>query len=173
METAQKVELLMKELGIGEQNRAVVAPALQKAADSDTPAMAVELSDGRIVTGKTTDLMKATATVLINSLKILCSIADDIHLLSPIVLEPILKLKTETMHSEDSRLNLEEVLIALSISAATNPLVDAAMRRLPQLRGCEAHSTVILTRADESIFRQFGINLTCEPEFPTKDLYYV
>jgi len=172
MTTSQKVELLMKGLNLGAHDRDVVEPALRKASECG-PAMSIKLPCGKIVTGKTTPLMKAAAAVLLNSLKELSGIADDIFLLSPIVLEPILKLKTDYMHSEDSRLNLEEVLIALSISAPTNPLVGRTMSKLPELRNCEAHSTVMLTRSDEAIFRKFGINLTCEPEFPSKDLYYV
>ncbi|MCL2487785.1 MAG: DUF1846 domain-containing protein [Oscillospiraceae bacterium] len=171
-ETAQKAELLMKELQLDTGCRPVVGPALAKAAEG-TPAMAVELPDGRIVTGRTTALLNASASVMINSLKALSGIADDIYLLSPIVLEPILKLKTEVMHSDDGRLNLEEVLIALSISAPTNPIVAKTMSMLPLLKNCEAHSSVILPRTEEAIFRKCGVNLTCEPEFPTKELYYV
>jgi len=171
-ETAQKVELLMKNLNMGAHDRDVVEPALRKAIECG-PAMSIKLPSGKIVTGKTTTLMKAAAAVLLNALKELSGIADEIFLLSPIVLEPILKLKTDYMHSEDSLLNLEEVLIALSISAPTNPPVALTMSKLPELKNCEAHSTVMLTRSDEAIFRKFGINLTCEPEFPSKDLYYV
>ena len=174
IKTAKKVKLLMNELGLDVENRTVVAPALRKAEKEGVPAMALELRDGRIITGKTTPQMKAAASAVINAIKELSGVSDDLHLIPPVVLDPILKLLRDTLRGgSDARLGLEEALLALSLCVATNPLVELALSKLPLLAGCEAHSSVMLTRADESIFHQFGMNLTCEPEYPTKDLYFV
>ena len=172
-DTAQRIDVIMRQLELKPEDRSVVKPALEKAGKVGAPAMALELPDGKIITGKSSQLMNAAASVVVNSIKTLAGIAARIHLISPILLEPILKLKQHNLHSKSSGLNLEEVLIALSICAATNPVVELALTKLDDLRGCEAHSTCILGGADDGIFHQLGLNLTCEPEFPTKDLYYI
>ncbi|MBR7184853.1 MAG: DUF1846 domain-containing protein [Clostridia bacterium] len=169
--TAHHLELLMKNVGITATDRRVVTPALEKAAQVGCPVFAIELPDGRIVTGKEINLMSAPATALINSVKVLSGIADEIFLLSPVVIEPIQRLKGEVFGDRVLRLGLEEVLIALSICAATNPMVALAMTKLAELRSCEAHSTTMLTAADERILRKLGLNFTCEPVFPGKDLF--
>ena len=130
------------------------------------------LPDGEIVTGKTTKLLGASAAVLLNALKRLGGIQKDMHLISPIVIEPIQDLKVNHLGNHNPRLHMDEVLIALSISAATNPTAEVAMRQLDKLRGCEAHSTVILSGVDSSTFRKLGINVTCEPKYQTKKLYH-
>ena len=107
-----------------------------------------------------------------NALKRLGGIHHDIHLISPIVIEPIQKLKTERLGNHNPRLHSDEILIALSISAATNPTAELALRQLAKLRGCEAHSSVILAQVDNSIYRKLGMNLTCEPRYQTKKLYH-
>ncbi len=171
-EAVYKLELLMKQAEVTPEDRAVVPPALQRAEDTGMPAAAIGLPDGRIVTGKTSDLLGASSAALLNALKALGGIQKDIHLISPIIIEPIQKLKTTHLGSHNPRLHTDEILLALSICAATNPTAELAMRQLPRLRGCEAHSTVLLSRVDENTFRKLGVNLTCEAEYQTKKLYH-
>ncbi len=168
----QRIEFLMSSLDLHAHNRAVVAPALEKSQASGRSATAIQLPDGRIVTGKGSELMNDTASVVLNSIKTLAGIADELPLISPIVLEPIVRLKKEVLGSTYPVLKLEEVLQALSISAATNPTADLAMGYLGGLRGCDAHCSDMITRDDESTFLKLGIFFTCEPQYPTKDLYF-
>ena len=133
--------------------------------------MALQLCDGAIVTGKNSALMTAAAGAILNAIKYFSNMDDDLLLISPVVLEPILKLKKEIFKLKNPVLNLEEILLALSICAATNPMAEKALSNLGLLQNAEAHSTVIISSGDETIFKKLGINLTCEPEFPTKDLY--
>ena len=167
-----KLELLMKQLGISEADRPVVQAAKQRAESTGGPAVAIQLHDGRIITGKTTPLLGASAAVLLNALKELGGIHHDIHLISPIVIEPIQALKVNHMGNHNPRLHTDEILIALSICAATNPTAALALEQLPKLRGCEAHSSVILSRVDENVFQKLGVNITCEPLYQTKKLYH-
>lgn len=171
-ELVYKVELLMNKAGIATEDRPVIAPALERAEETGLPAAAIQLPDGHVVTGKTSALLGAAAAALLNALKALGGIQKDIHLISPIVIEPIQKLKVTHLGSQNPRLHTDEILIALSICAATNPTAELAMRQLPKLRGCEAHSTVILSRVDEGIFRKLGVNLTCEPQYQNNKLYH-
>ncbi len=167
-----KLELLMKQLGVSSKDRPVVDAALERAESTGSPAVALELNDGRIVTGKTTPLLGASAALLLNSLKELGGIHHDIHLISPIIIEPIQVLKIKHMGNRNPRLHTDEILIALSICAATNPTAALAMEQIAKLRGCEAHSTVILSRVDENLFHKLGINITCEPQYQSKKLYH-
>lgn len=167
-----RLELLMKQLGVSSKDRPVVDAALERAESTGAPAVALQLNDGRIVTGKTTPLLGASAALLLNSLKELGGIHHDIHLISPIIIEPIQVLKVKHMGNRNPRLHTDEILIALSICAATNPTAALAMEQLPKLRGCEAHSTVILSRVDENIFHKLGVNITCEPQYQSKKLYH-
>ncbi len=167
-----RLELLMKQLGVSSKDRPVIDAALARAESTGAPAVGLELNDGRIVTGKTTPLLGASAALLLNSLKELGGIHHDIHLISPIIIEPIQVLKVKHMGNRNPRLHTDEILIALSICAATNPTAALAMEQLPKLRGCEAHSTVILSRVDENIFHKLGINITCEPQYQSKKLYH-
>jgi uncharacterized protein (UPF0371 family) len=167
-----RLELLMKQLGISPKDRPTVDAALKRAESTGAPAVAIQLNDGRIITGKTTSLLGASAALLLNALKELGGIHHDIHLISPIVIEPIQKLKVKHMGNRNPRLHTDEILIALSICAATNPTAALAMEQLPKLRGCEAHSTVILSRVDENIFHKLGVNVTCEPQYQSKKLYH-
>lgn len=160
-----KLELLMKKAGIAPHDRVVIAPALQKAAISGGPAAAMELRDGRIVTGKTSDLLGASSALLLNALKTLGGISDEIHLISPVIIEPIQELKVTHLGNRNPRLHTDEVLIALSICAATNPTAKLALEQLDKLRGCEVHSSVILSPVDEKVFRRLGVNITCEPQY--------
>ena len=167
-EIVYKLELLMKKAGISIHDRKVVSPALQKAALTGAPAAAMELPDGSIVTGKTSDLLGASSALLLNALKRLGGISDDIHLISPVIIEPIQHLKVDHLGNRNPRLHTDEVLIALSICAATNPTAELAMEQLNKLRGCEVHSSVILSQVDEKVFRRLGVNITCEPKYENK-----
>ena len=160
-----KLELLMKKAGVTPEIRRVVAPALERAEKTSMPAAAMELPDGRIVTGKTSDLLGASASLLLNALKALGGIRDELHLIAPVVIDPIQHLKVEHLGNRNPRLHTDEVLIALSICAATNPLAELAMEQLSKLRGCEVHSSVILSAVDEKTFKRLGVNLTCEPRY--------
>ena len=160
-----KLELLMKKAGVSIDQRPVVAPALEKAERTGRPAAAMELPDGTIVTGKTSSLLGACSALLLNALKHLGGIEDSVHLVSPAAIDPIQHLKTEHLGNRNPRLHTDEILIALSISAATDPVAEVAMEQLGKLRGCDVHSTVILSAADERTFKRLGVNLTSEPKF--------
>ena len=165
------LEILMKQLKLDPSQRVVIAPALKKAEETGAPAAAMELSDGTIVTGKTSSLLGACAAMLLNALKTLGGIDDSVHLISPEVIGPIQHLKVSHLGNANPRLHIDEVLIALSISAATSEEAHKAMDQLEKLRGCEAHSSVILSQVDTMMFKKLGINLTCEPNYQTKKLY--
>ncbi len=171
-ETVMKIGLLMRQAGLTPENRPVIAAALAKAEATGAPAAALELSDGTMITGKTSELLGASAAMLLNALKILAGIHDDIHLISPVVIEPLRNLKVDHLGNHNPRLHTNEVLIALAICAATNDTARLALNQLPKLRDCEVHSTVILSQADVDIFRKLGMNLTCEPQYQTKKLYH-
>ena len=164
-DAAYKIELLMEKARITKNDRSVVAPAIQKAALTGAPAAAMELPDGTIVTGKTSDLLGASSALLLNVLKTLGGIDDDVHLISPTIIEPIQHLKVDHLGNRNPRLHTDEALIALSICAATDPKAEIAMEQLDKLRGCEAHSSVILSAVDEKVFKRLGVNITCEPQY--------
>ncbi|WMJ80720.1 DUF1846 domain-containing protein [Clostridium sp. MB40-C1] len=179
-ETFHRVKLIMEELNLKQEDRKVVIPARERSAklkemcdkNEACPAVAIELQDGTILTGKSSDVMDATAAVMLNAVKYLANISDDIHLISPVILEPIINLKSKTLRSKSTALSCEEVLIALSICAATNPTAQVALEKLTMLNGCQAHSTTILSRNDEQTFGKLGIDITCDPEYPSESLYY-
>ncbi len=167
-----KIELLMNQLNISVADRPVAAAAVAKADATGAPATAIQLEDGRIVSGKTSSLLGASSSMLLNVLKVLGDIPDEVQLLSPTIIEPIQRMKTGVLGNHNPRLHTDEVLIALSICAATDPRARLAMDQLEKLKGLEAHSSVILSRVDEQTFRKLGINLTCEPRYQTKKLYH-
>ena len=169
---AYKIELLMQRVNITTSDRAVVAPALRIAAETNAPATAIELPDGTIVTGKTSNLLGATSAMLLNALKVLGGIDDAIQLISPDIIEPVQDLKVNHLGNHNPRLHTDEVLIALSICAATDPLAEIAMQQLEKLKGCEVHSTVILSQVDVNVLKKLGVHLTCEPTYQTKKLYH-
>ena len=169
---AGKILLLMKNCGLTVDERKPVAAAAGLALLTCEPAAAIELPDGRIVTGKTSKLMGAASAMLLNALKVLGGIDDGIKLISPQVIEPVQDLKVNHLGNNNPRLHTDEVLLALSISAATDPVAEQAMQQLEKLRGAEVHSTVILSAVDENTFRHLGINLTCEPVYQSKKLYH-
>ena len=160
-----KLEILMKKAGICAQDRRVVAPALKRAEETGKPAAAMELPDGTIVTGKTSSLLGASAALLLNVLKLLADVDDDTHLIAPTVIDPIQHLKVDHLGNRNPRLHTDEVLLALSICATTDPLAEMAMEQLEKLRGCEVHSSVILSPVDEKVFKRLGVNLTCQPQY--------
>ena len=160
-----KLELLMKKAGAGVEDRKVAMAALQRAEETGLPAAAMELPDGKIVTGKTSSLLGACSALLLNALKELAGLEDELHLIAPEVIGPIQHLKVDHFGNRNPRLHTDEVLIALSICAATDPKAEQAMEQLYKLRGCEVHSSVILSSVDEKTFKRLGVNLTCEPRF--------
>ena len=164
-ETVRKLEMLMKKAGVSPDERKVIAPALRRAQETGDAAAAMELPDGTIVTGKTSELLGASSALLLNALKKLGHMPDDLHLISPVALDPIQHLKVDYLGNRNPRLHTDETLIALSISAATNPMAEFAMQQLSKLRGCDVHSTVMLSPVDERTFKRLGVNLTCEPQF--------
>ncbi len=169
---AYKLELIMEQLGITINDRKCVLPARKRAEETNEPAMSMELPDGTVVTGKSTPLLGASAALLLNTLKVLGNIPHDTLLMSPMVIEPIQDLKVHHMGNHNPRLHSDEVLIALSMCAATDKTAECAMKQLDKLKNCEAHSTVILSRVDENVYQKLGINLTYDPQYQTKKLYH-
>ena len=167
-----KIELLMNRCGITTENRPTVKAALEKAEQTGAPATAIELPDGTVITGKTSSLLGSSSSMLLNVLKVLAGIPDDIQLLSPAIIEPIQQMKTGVLGNHNPRLHTDEVLIALSICAVTNATAKKALEQLDSLKGLEAHSSVILSRVDEQTFKKLGVNMTCEPRYQTKKLYH-
>ena len=167
-----KLRILMKQAGLKPEDRPPVGPALQRAQETNGPAAAIELPDGRIVTGKSTPLLGAASAMLLNALKELAGIRHDMKLISPVIIEPIQHLKVDHLGGHNPRLHTDESLLALSICAATNPTAELAMEQLSNLQGCEMHSTVILAEVDLNLLRKLGIHVTCEPVYQTKKLYH-
>ncbi|MBP3651372.1 MAG: DUF1846 domain-containing protein [Clostridia bacterium] len=167
-----KLQRVMQKTGLTSELRPVVAAARKRAEETEAPALAVELPDGRIITGKTSDLMGPSAAVVLNALKALGGIDDELKLISPTVIEPIQSLKCDYLGNHNPRLHSDEVLVALSICAATDEKAALAMAQLPKLAGCEAHSTVILSQVDDNIFRRLKVNLTCDAKYQTHKLYH-
>ena len=168
---AYKIGLLMKQNKLSTSDRKVVAIALDKAEATGAPAAAIELADGRILTGKTTNLLGACAAMLLNALKSLAKIPKEVDIIDAAVIEPIQKLKVESFGSNNPRLHTDEILIALSMSAVTNPTAKLAMAQLPKLKDTEAHATVILSETDTRTLKNLGIRLTTEPAYETDRLY--
>lgn len=168
----QRQELLMNQIGLTAAERPVVAAALARAGETDGPAVALELQDGTIITGKTSSLLGASAACLLNALKYLGGIDKSVTLISPEIIEPIQHLKVEHLGNRNPRLHTDEILIALSICAVTDPDAETAMQQLEKLAMCEAHSTVILSHVDENVFKKLRVNITYEPRFQNKRLYH-
>ena len=168
----EKLEMLLQKSGLSDDNRPVIAAARTRATETGEPAAALQLPDGRIVTGKTTKLLGASAALLLNALKALGGIEKSAHLIAPSVIGPIQSLKCDYLGNHNPRLHTDEVLLALSISAATDERAALAMAQLPQLKGCEVHTSVILSAVDVNIFKRLGVNLTCDPQYQTRRLYH-
>lgn len=168
---AYKINLLMKQNKLTTSDRAVIKPALKKAEETGAPAAAIELSDTTIITGKTTNLLGACSAMLLNALKHLAGIPEGVDIIDAAVIEPIQRLKVNTFGSKNPRLHTDEILIALSMSAVTNPTAKLAMEHLPELRDTDAHATVMLSETDTRTLKKLGIRLTTEPTYETEKLY--
>jgi len=176
----ERAQIIMEELQLKQEDRRVVIPARERSArlkeetgkNEVCPVVAIELPNGTIITGKGSALMSATSAMILNAVKYLANISDNIHLISPVILEPIINLKSKTLGNKITTLGSEEILIALSICAATNPTAQVAMDKLGMLKGSQAHSTTILNRSEEQVLRKLGVDVTCDPEYPTESLYY-
>ena len=168
----QKLELLMNQAGVSTADRHVVAAAMKRAEETGVPAAAMELPDGRILTGKTGNLLGASAALLLNVLKELAGLDHGLKIISPESIEPIQKLKIEYLRSKNPRLHTDEVLIALSASAANREDARLALGQLPKLAGCQAHTTVMLSNVDIKIFKRLGVHLTCEPVYENGHMYH-
>jgi len=162
----------MQQLSLTPEDRPVVQAALDKQDLTGAPAAAMRLTNGAIVTGRTSSLLGASAALLLNAVKALGGIPDEHHLISPAIIEPIQDLKISHLRNRNPRLHTDEVLIALSICAARDPYAEIAMQNLEKLRDCEVHTTVLLSQVDEGIFRKLGVNLTSEPRYETNKLYH-
>lgn len=158
-----KIELLMKQAKITPADRKVTVAAMDRANKLGVPTAAMELPDGTIVTSKTSDLLGASAALLLNALKQLAQIDHDRKLISPEVIEPIQKLKTGYLDAKNPRLHTDEVLIALSVTAASDPIAKLAMEQMPKLSGCQMHTSVMLSDVDSKTLKRLGVDLTCEP----------
>ncbi len=181
-ETVDRVELLMKELNVEVRDRRVVEPAREAARQAQEKnkgnegifcGAAIELKNGSIVTGKNSPLTHATSSLILNAIKTLAEIPDKMHLLSPNIIKSISKLKEDVLSVKTVSLDLEEVLIALSVSVGTNPAAQLAMEKLKELAGCEVHMTHIPTPGDEAGLRKLGVNLTSDPSFSSKSLFVI
>ena len=171
-EEVYKIELLMKQAKLTKEMRRTVPAANERAAALHSPAAAMELNDGRIVTGKTSNLLGASAALILNAVKLLAGIPHDVHLIAPHAIEPIQKLKVDYLGSKNPRLHTDEVLIALSVSAAMDKNAQLALENLSKLKGCQVHTSVMLSDVDIKVFSKLGINLTCEPVYEHKKLYH-
>jgi uncharacterized protein (UPF0371 family) len=179
-DTVERAKLLMDELSVKEEQRKVVSSARQAAIETQKKGKgndgvfcgaAIELKDGSIVQGKNSNLMHAASSLVLNAVKHLAGIPDNIHLLPPTILDSILKFKKEVLGKDTLSLNLEETLIALSISATTNPAAQLALTELKNLQGCEVHTTHMPTPGDDSGLRRLGVNLTSDPNFSSRNLF--
>ena len=166
-----KIALLMRQLDISISDRKCVAKAIEKSEKTGTVSMAMELEDGTLISAKTSDLLTAPAALLLNALKHITKINDELLLISPSIIEPISRMKTQDLGNHNPRLHADEVLIALAISATTNPLAELAMKKLGKLANCQAHSSVILPQIDEQVYKKLKIDVTSEPQVYAKKLY--
>jgi len=167
-----KMELLMNKAGVTPRDRSVVVKATEKSAQSGTPAVAIELPQGGVITGKTSSLLGASAAALLNALKFLAAIDDSVRLISPTDIEPIQRLKVGFLGGKNPRLHTDEVLIALSINSNKSETARAVFEQLPLLKGAEVHSSVILSPVDINVFKNLGMNITCEARYESKDFYH-
>jgi len=180
-DTVQRAELLMKELGVKPEDRNVVEPARRAAEEAKTTGKgnngiycgaALELGDGTIVTGKNSTLMHAASSLILNSIKTLAEVPDRIHLLSPGVIESVARVKEDILGAKTVSLDVAEVIISLSINSSFNPTAQIALEKLKELKGCEVHLTHIPGPGDEAGLRRLGVNVTSDPNFPSKNLVF-
>ena len=167
-----KIELLLEQAGITPDARKVIAAANKKAEETGTPSAAIELQNGKIITGKTTELLGASAALILNALKDLAGINKETLLIPQEVIQPVQRLKTHFLGNHNPRLHTDEILIALCVSAVTDENAKKAMNQLYQLKNCEVHSSVMLSQVDMNVFKKLGINISCEPKYQTKKLFH-
>lgn len=172
VETVNCIKVLMNKIKISKSERAVIEHANVKFNETNLPTVAIHLNDGRFVTGKSNKYINAGASAILNAIKLLADIKSDFHIIDPAIIKPIITLKRDNFKDKNLELSIEETLIALSISASNDEIVKSAMEKLPLLANCEAHSSHIINSADEDIFRKLSINITCEAEFLTDNLFY-
>ena len=168
----RKLELVMQKAEVTSDLCPAYAAALEKAEETGAPAGAMVLPDGRLVTGKTSSLLGASASMLMNALKVEGGINDELDLIPDMVIQPISTLKTEHLGHNNPRLHSDEVLLALAISGLTNPLAALAQRQLGKLRGADAHFSVIISEEDVQLYKSLGVNVTCEPRYEVKKFYH-
>lgn len=171
-ETVEKIRAIMVQLDLKPEDRRCVVPAREKAKAKNAPAVAIELNDGRIITGRATGIMSATSSCILNALKVMAGIDDKLQLISALALEPMLKLKVDVLGSRSDVLKLDDVLSAVCISASFNPTAEFAIKFLKDFRNCDLHSTQMLHYGDESTLRKLGVQTTCDPVFPGKNLFF-
>lgn len=180
-EVLNRMKLIMEELELKKEDRVPVIPARtyaeklkEKNENKEVPAvMAFELNDGKVITGRSSNLMDSCSAAILNAIKYLANIGDEIYLLSPVIIETMKSLKKDKLHSKITRLNANEVLIALTIGAVTNPTAQLAVDKLTELKDVQAHSTVMLNKDDEQILKKLGMDVTCDPVYPSDNLYYM
>ncbi len=171
-EIVSRIETIMQQAGIGLESRKCATAANVKAELTGLPAAAIELEDGTVISGKTTNLLGASSAMLLNALKHLAGLEDEVILLAPSVIEPIQHLKVKHLGDHNPLMHINEVLIALTMCAENDENAKLALAQLDKLRGCEAHSSVILSGIDENVFSKLGVNLTCEPKYQTNKMYH-
>ena len=164
IETVNRIEVMMNKLDLKSSNRPVISVALEKAEKENKNVVAIQLTNGKIITGKESKLLSASSAAIINVLKEITNIPDEVYLLSPSILEGIFKTKQHISYRTSYCLNVQEVLIALSICSSTNPIIEKMISKINELRGCEAHSTYIIEQSEMNVIKNLGINLTCEPK---------
>lgn len=168
----RKLEIVMQQAGVTPDVCPAVRASLDKAQATGAPAGAMVLPDGRVVTGKTSSLLGPSAAMLLNAVKLLAGIDKDLDLLPASIIAPISDMKLRHLGHHNPRLHSDEVLIALSISAVTNPLAERVLKKLDDLRGSEAHFSVILSEEDAKLYKRLGIHVSCEPRYEVKKLYH-
>ncbi len=169
----EKIEVLMNQAKISVDDRRTVKAAINRSIETNNqPSVAIEMPDGHIVTGKTSKLLGAASAALLNAVKYLAGLSKETMMIAPETIEPIQQLKVNILGNHNPRLHTDEALIALSISASTDDVAELAVKQLGKLRGCQAHSTVILSQVDNDVYRKLGIDLTSEPQYNTKKLYH-
>lgn len=166
------IEMLMRQIGITTEDRKVCAAALKKEEETGAPAAAIEMADKTIITGKTSALLGASSSMLLNALKYLAGIDDSCELISSEVIEPVAELKVSHLGNANPRLHSDEILIALAVCAPNNPLAKKAVSQLKNLRGLQVHSSVVLSQVDKNVFKKLGVNITCEPKYQSNSLYH-
>ena len=171
-EVVRKIELIMNKAGITPDICPAIGASLLKEKTTGAPAAAMMLPDGQLVTGKTSSLLGASAALMLNAIKALAGLDKELDLISPAVIEPICNLKTKNLGHHNPRLHSDEMLVALAVSAATDPNAALAQRQLEKLRGCDAHFSVIPSSVDEKIYKRLGVNVTCEPVYEVIKLYH-